>query len=96
MTCYKLISSCTIAMPPKKGKGAVKLLTPAKTSSNTKILVCQVCEDVIVDASTTKKGQESIFCEGPCGSWLHRYCAGLSKAVFASISKLTDKLFCLP
>ena len=83
-------------MPPKNGKGAVKLLTPAKTSSDTKIQVCPVCEDVRVDASTSKKGQESIFCEGPCGSWLHRHCAGLSKVVFASISKSTDNIFGLP
>ena len=52
-------------MPPKKGKGATKLLTPAKTSSDIEKQVCSICEDVIVDASASKKGQESIFCEGP-------------------------------
>ena len=83
-------------MPPKKGKGATKLLTPAKTSSDIEKQVCSICEDVIVDASASKKGQESIFCEGPCGSWLHRCCAGLSKAAFASVSKSPDKFSCPP
>ena len=59
-------------MPPKKGKGATKLLQPVKTSLDIEKPVCSICEDVIVDASASKKGQESIFCEDSCRSWLHR------------------------
>ena len=42
----------------------------------------------------SKKGQESILCDGPCKSWIHRRCAGMSKAAFSSISKSTDPFFC--
>ena len=33
------------------------------------------------------------FCDGPCKSWLHRQCAGLTKKAFQSIS-LPDKFYC--
>ena len=38
---------------------------------------CPICEEVIVDGT-----HQSIQCEGPCDSLLHR-CAGLSKTAFA-------------
>jgi len=35
----------------------------------------------------TKPGQDVIFCEGSCDTWLHRKCAGLSKSVFSNLDK---------
>ena len=37
---------------------------------------------------------QSIQCEGPCDSWLHRRCAGLSKTAFAIASKSTEAFHC--
>jgi len=40
-------------------------------------------------------GEDSIFCEGACDSWVHRRCAGQPKIVIESI-KLSDKPFLCP
>ncbi len=40
---------------------------------------CAVCAKPINDAT-----EDSIFCEGVCKDWMHRACAGLSKAAFES------------
>ena len=45
-----------------------------------------ICLDPIWDATDKREGQDSIFCEGTCKSWLHRRCAGLSKKLFDEIS----------
>ena len=57
-------------------------------------VVCPICDDPIEDAVGSKKGQDTILCDGPCKSWLHRRCAGLSKAAFNSISKSPEAFFC--
>ena len=69
---------------------ANKTLSPAKKATPCQ---CPICEEQIVDATQLKPGQESIFCDGPCKSWLHRRCAGLTKKAFQSIS-LPDKFYC--
>ncbi len=63
-------------------------------TSREEVTTCPVCEEAIIDAIVSKPGQESILCEGPCQSWYHRLCAGLSKAAFAKISNLPDKFSC--
>ncbi len=45
-------------------------------------LLCIVCDDIIVEAFTTTKGDEAIFCEGECQAWLHRRCAGLPRKAY--------------
>ncbi len=37
---------------------------------------------------------DSIFCEGVCKDWMHRTCAGLSKAAFESARESPDDYFC--
>ena len=56
-------------------------------------VVCSMCEEGIVDSPSSKKC-ESIFGDGPCASWLHRCCAGLSQEAFAVASKSKNKFFC--
>ena len=41
-----------------------------------------------------KKGHDSIFCDGSCQNWIHRQCAGLSKASFTHCFKSNDPFFC--
>ena len=40
-------------------------------------VTCPVCLDPIIEATDETNGQEAIFCENICNSWLHRQCAGL-------------------
>ena len=51
--------------------------------------ICPICEELIDD-----KLQQSIFCEGTCDSWLHRCCAGLSRAAFSKLEGFTEKFSC--
>ena len=54
---------------------------------------CVVCEKAIVEDTDEQDGDESIFCEGLCQGWLHRWCAGLTKAQFAVIGLKEDEQF---
>lgn len=63
-------------------------MSEKRTKASVKVS-CPICEEAIVDES-----DDSIFCDGPCGSWLHRQCAGLSRLAFALATKSTAKFFC--
>jgi len=56
--------------------------------------VCPICLEVILEATKGKKGHDAIYCKGLCSSWLHRHCAGLSKAAFANLEKSPDPYYC--
>ena len=58
-------------------------------------MVCPICDESIVDATSHTSGQAAIFCEGLCKEWLHRQCAGLSKTAFDLASQSQDPFFCL-
>jgi hypothetical protein len=51
------------------------------------LCTCPICEERILDDSSTSKGHDAIFCDSMCKKWLHRQCAGLSKSSFAVVSK---------
>ena len=53
--------------------------------------MCAICLDVIVDSTSQKSGQDSIYCEGRCQTWIHRCCAGLSKLAFTNIYDSSNK-----
>ena len=46
------------------------------------------------EASDTREGQQAIFCESICNSWLHRQCAGLSEALFNKYATIEDPFYC--
>jgi len=50
----------------------------------------------IVDASKSKKKVKTPYssCEGQCLAWLHRQCAGLSKALFDYCTKSDNPFQC--
>ncbi|XP_065905403.1 uncharacterized protein [Dysidea avara] len=56
--------------------------------------VCPVCLDPIIDATEETEGQEAIFCESACNSWIHRQCAGLSQALFKKYEEREDPFYC--
>ena len=56
---------------------------------------CPICCDEIVDSTENSEGQEALFCEGTCQKWLHRWCAGVHKDSYASLT-LNSKPFLCP
>ncbi len=70
--------------PRGETKGKEKLREPLP---NKKSFSCLVCLEGIIDKSTKTRGQEAVFCDGDtCKGWIHRTCAGLTKAHYDSIS----------
>ena len=72
---------------------------PSASSSNPskgsrKPVTCPVCSEVIEEAVGRKKGQDAIFCDGLCHEWVHRQCAGLTKAAFKVASTSTSPFHC--
>lgn len=74
-------------MPPKKSSKTVpKSSSPCHT--------CSICSEVIHDSSATCAGQDALFCEGSCNSWIHRHCAGIPHSHFARLSSSNDPFYC--
>lgn len=87
--------------PTSANKAANQSSSPQTSSSNSGSkkakkdqFTCPICEEVIVDASGKKQGQDSIECDGNCATWIHRRCAGLSKVSFNSICKSDNPFYC--
>lgn len=80
-------------MPPKKrpkdstSTNSTKTpVVPQPVSSFT----CPICCDIIID-NKDGAGDDSIYCEGLCDTWIHRRCAGLSTSAFKTINEDPDK-----
>ena len=69
-------------------------LSQLKKSKKKGGCVCPICLEVIQDSTKSKKGQDAIYCEGQCNSWLHRGCAGLPKSVFSNLQNSPDPFHC--
>lgn len=67
---------------------------PKPIKRKVKGTVCPICDIEIKDSGPRSKGDDAVECEGVCGSWLHRQCAGLSKQAFAVVSKSEDPFLC--
>ena len=68
-----------------------------KTKSKSKVSAkpsCCVCEKLIIEQTRTKKGQDAIFCEGTCQSWMHRVCTGLSLKAFKAYDGSSKPYIC--
>ena len=55
-------------MPPKRLKNSVKQQQINVTGIDKPAIpsICPVCEEGIIDATASRSGQDSIFCEGLC------------------------------
>ena len=51
---------------------------------------CGLCCKAIKD----EESESLILCEGPCGQWFHRYCAGVTTMKFEQLSKSEETFFC--
>ena len=59
-----------------------------------KRVICPICSEIVEDAVGKRKGHDAIFCDGACHEWVHRQCAGLSKASFETASASDLPFFC--
>lgn len=65
------------------------------SGSSKNSVICPICTEEVVDSGgCRKKGHESVFCDGACQEWLHRQCAGLSKAAFQAVSNSCGPFLC--
>lgn len=80
-------------MPPPKLKKIGSPGVTAKKGSKGQF-TCPICEDNILDQVGSKPGEDSIFCDGTCATWLHRRCAGLNKEAFKTICKSINPFYC--
>ena len=84
-------ADCSMSMPDRSEKlaAARKKLRKFQSRNAQKKKAnnnCSVCEDAILESSNTQDGQDAVFCEGSCQGWMHRGCAGLTKAAFTRVS----------
>ena len=93
-------ADCSMSMPDRSEKLAVarKKLRKFQSRNAQKKKAnnnCSVCEDEILESINTQDGQDAVFCEGSCQGWMHKGCAGLTKAAFTRVSSSKDPFTCL-
>ena len=75
----------------EKSKG---LKAKSKAKARTNVFSCSICDETIKEPSGKAQGEDSIFYDGQCKTWLHRRCAGLSIARFQAVSASKDPFYC--
>jgi len=63
----------------------------AEKSKDTEDTYCAICQEVILER---ENGQDAVYCEGQCQSWIHRKCSGLTGQAFEQICESNDKHLC--
>ena len=54
--------------------------------------VCLVCDVVINEDGDDVTGDDAVFCEGICDTWMHRKCVGMS--VFDNLGGSNNPYLC--
>ena len=108
-SCKKAGRACLQCLPCSKGnclnrpsceQSAVSGVDTATVSQavsaegRPQSVTCPVCLDAIVDTTVDTEGQEALLCEGSCKRWLHRWCAGVHKEDYASLSSSAEAFVC--
>lgn len=73
---------------------APKTVKTKNRVSDSPDFTCPICLDPIKDATNDCAGEDAIVCEGRCSTWLHRRCAGLSKASYEAATGSSTPFFC--
>ncbi len=48
---------------------------------------CPICTQPILEASEHENGHDALLCEGSCGRWHHRWCAGVSNVRYTALAE---------
>ena len=92
------MSSNTTPKKKNKRKRASEGTPPDKAGKKLKdkseCITCHICEDPILEPTDHFEGQDTVFCEGICNSWLHRKCVGLTHSTFDIVCKSEDPYLC--
>ena len=76
---------------PKRGRplDSSPLNKTEKKHKNTEAeTYCTIFQEVILEG---EEGQDAVFREGQCQSWIHRKCSGLTSQAFKKICESDDK-----
>ena len=57
--------------------------------------VCPICSEVIIEDNDTDNGQDAIYCDSTCDTWLHHQCASISKLIFESLKNSNKPFYCM-
>ena len=81
----------TTTKPVNTKSSELGVTTPKSRSSDTNSItvICHICDDEILDEC-----HDSIYCEGLCSAWIHRGCAGLSKAAHSRLKDSSQAFQC--
>ena len=80
----------------RRGKSAAACGKKAANANSTKSIdageetSCGLCCKVVKD----EDNESLILCEGLCGQWFHRYCAGVTTIQFEQLSNSEEPFFC--
>ena len=92
------MSSNTTPKKKNKRKRASEGTPPDKAGKKLKdkseCITCHICEDPILEPTDHFEGQDAVFCEGICNSWLHRKCVGLTHSIFDIVCESEDPYLC--
>ena len=72
-------------MPPRKKQTNLKTSVDPSSPSNE---CCVCCQDLNVAKD------EALFCSGSCQQWLHRFCAGVSRAAYKVMKTKNCQFLC--
>ena len=53
-----------------------------------------LCDKVIIEASNGVPGNDALQCEGACGGWMYRCCAGVSLSHYTFLSASEEPFYC--
>ncbi len=86
--------STAVSSRSKNSKESTQSNSSLSIQPSTDPPLCPVCCEVILDDNGQAIGHDCIHCDEACQTWIHRQCAGLSKAAFMSLSDIPDSFYC--
>ena len=83
----------TIRRTKRKLPGTSPQKRKAKGVKNSDV-DCLICKEPILEPGKHCVGDEALFCEGSCQSWLHRKCAGVTRPAFDKLGEPDTEYLC--
>ena len=84
-------------MPSGKRSNPVHDTPPKGNEKRTKEkedTLCSVCNTIIIEEADNVPGDDTVYCEGDCKSWMHRKCVSMSKIIYDKLSNCEEPYLC--